>query len=175
MLESQGIDTSEMTDAEVVALVDPVAASAQRQHGRDVETWAVDASALLESQGIDTSEMTDAEMVALVDPVAASAQRQQRARRGGVEATDARAWLESQGIDTSEMTNAQMAAMVDPAEVAVDRVLDQIAGRMDAKDIGMLGSAYGLEGVQDYVSGVRVRRLDGETDAQYDDPCPGEE
>ena len=84
LLESQGIDTSEMTDVEVAELVDPVGASAQRQHGRDVETWATDASALLESQGIDTSEMTDAEVVALVDPVGASAQRQQRARRGDV-------------------------------------------------------------------------------------------
>ena len=150
----------------MAALVDPVAASAQRQHGRDVETWAADASALLESQGIDTSEMTDAQMAALVEPVAASAQRQHE-RDVEAWAADASAWLESQGIDTSEMTDAQMAEMVDPAEMAVDRILDQIAGRMDAKDIGMLGSAYGLEGVQDYVSGVPVRRLDGETDAQY--------
>ena len=167
LLESQGIDTSEMTDAQMEALVDPVAASAQRQHQRDVATWASDASALLESQGIDTSEMTDAQMAALVDPVAASAQRQ---HQRDVEAwkADASAWLESQGIDTSKMTDAQMAEMVDPAEMTVDRILDQIAGRMDAKDIGMLGSSYGLEGVQDYVSGVRVRRLDGETDAQYE-------
>ena len=78
LLESQGIDTSEMTDAQMAAMVDPVAASAQRQHERDVETWAADASALLESQGIDTSEMTDVQMVAMVDPVAASAQRQHR-------------------------------------------------------------------------------------------------
>ena len=111
LLESQGIDTSEMTDAQMAALVDPVVASAQRQHQRDVATWAADASALLESQGIDTSEMTDAQMAALVDPVAASAQRQHQ-RDVATWAADASALLESQGIDTSEMTDAQMAALV---------------------------------------------------------------
>ena len=54
MLESQGIDTSEMTDAQMAALVEPVEASAQVvSPERDVATqsWAANASALLESAG----------------------------------------------------------------------------------------------------------------------------
>ena len=182
LLESQGIDTSEMTDAQVAELVDPVAAAAERQYGRDVAAWAADASALLESQGIDTSEMTDAQVAELVDPVAAAAERQSgrdlaaaRAQSGtGMVLVDQNGnVIAVPGIDDeSAITGADQVAGIlhsdEYREAAVENILDQIAGRMDSKDIGMLGTAYGLEGVQDYVSGTPVRRLDGETDAQYE-------
>ena len=173
-LESKGYDADTvegMSQAEIDNLIDVNVASDQQA----VAVAQSDRMGYLESKGYDADTvegMSQAEIDNLIDVNVASDQQ-----AVAVAQSDRMGYLESKGYDADTiegMSQAEIDNLIDvnvasdQQAAAVENILDQIAGRMDSKDIGMLGTAYGLEGVQDYVSGAPVRRLDGETDAQYE-------
>ena len=170
-LESKGYDSDTvegMTQDEIDNLVD-VNVSSDRQAVARAQS---DVMGYLEAKGYDADTiegMSQDEMLRLADVNVASDQREiERAQSQAASGVVALPGID----DESAITGADQVAGIlhsdEYREAAVENILDQIAGRMDSKDIGMLGTGYGLEGVQDYVSGAPVRRLDGETDPQYE-------
>ena len=139
LLHSQGVDTSEMTDAEIAALAQPVFDSAQRQYQRDQAAVVAQQVELLHSQGVDTSEMTDAEIAALAQPVFDSAQRQYQRDQAAVVAQQVEL-LHSQGVDTSEMTDAEIAALAQPVFDSAQRQYQRDQAAVVAQQVELLHS-----------------------------------
>ena len=103
LLESQGIDTSGLTNEQVASMVAPVSAAAQRQYERELISAA-------ESLNVSTDGKSLEQLAAEVNQAAVEQQVQ---------------LLESQGIDTSELTNEQVASMVAPVSAAAQRQADR--------------------------------------------------
>ena len=133
-LEAQGIDTSEMTDAEMEALVDPAAASAERQHEREVAQAQSDQMGYLEAKGYDPETiegMSQSEIDNLVDVNVASDQQAVAQAQ-----SDRMGYLEAKGYDPETiegMSQSEIDNLVD-VNVASDQqaAADAVSNQRDA-------------------------------------------
>ncbi len=157
LLESQGIDTSELTNEQVASMVAPVSAAAQRQADRQ------NANFVNHYLGEDTVPSGTAPTQEQIDQAGAAAVEQQVRL------------LESQGIDTSELTNEQVASMVAPVSAAAQRQYERELINAEARDsriaaletgfhdqvagtLGALGEGVGIpESHPDYAEYNRLR------------------
>ena len=149
LLESHGIDTSEMTDAEIAALVPDVYASSQRRYEREMLP-IIQQSGILE--GVDTEGMTQAEIVAQYGEQAAQTvgqdfdRDQRRYEREMLPIIQQSGILE--GVDTEGMTQAEIVAQYgEQAVQTVGQDFDRDQRRYEREMLPIIERSGILDGV----------------------------
>ena len=162
LLESQGIDTSEMTDDQIRELIPDVGAAAERQYEREVDEFTLaTARQWAESTGADTEGMTTAQIAEtyrdeIIETATEDAAREIRVeRRNEIDrlglapsATDAdivRAQIREAaadiGVDTEGMTSAEIASTLGDQIAAT---AEDDAERADRVEVRRVADTLGL-------------------------------